>query len=234
MVRDEGLAGLARLVADGDLMFSEAVAQALSAYIQAGGDVDLLDVTEQRLTRQLSDLTFRISEGLEDAPIAVLRPDLHPLAAVGLGIERGRVLDRDAINALLAGRRADGETIAGKHYARERRLPVDPKTGEERLSGPIGSYDFSPSPDKSVSVAWAFASPVEQARIHAHLEAAREAVGYIAERVGQARMGQGGNGGAEPVLRRLAGIHASHRAADANQHREWRGEACAGLRWRTG
>jgi hypothetical protein len=102
IVRDEGLIALARQVADGDLMFSEAVARAVSAYIQAGGDVDLLDATEQRLTNQLSDLTFRISQGLEDAPIAVLRPDLHPLAADGLGIERGRVLDRDAINALLA------------------------------------------------------------------------------------------------------------------------------------
>ena len=74
---------------------------------------DLLDATEERLTNQLSDLASRISEGLEDAPIAVLRPDMHPLAAQGLGIEPGRLLDRDAINALLAGRRADGETIEG-------------------------------------------------------------------------------------------------------------------------
>ena len=61
MVRDEGLIELARQVADGDLMFSEAVAQAVSAYIQAGGDVDLLAATEERFTNQLSDLTFRIS-----------------------------------------------------------------------------------------------------------------------------------------------------------------------------
>ena len=90
MVRDEGLIVLARQVADGDLKFSEAVTQAVSEYIQAGGDVDLLDAAEDRLTNQLSDLTFRISEGLEDAPIAVLRPGLHPLAADGLGIERDR------------------------------------------------------------------------------------------------------------------------------------------------
>jgi hypothetical protein len=216
MVRDEGLIELARQVADGDLLFSEAVARAVSEYVQAGGDVGLLDATKERLTNQLSDLTFRISEGLEDTPIAVLRPDLHPLAADGLGIERGRVLDRDAINALLAGRRADGETIAGKHYARERRLPVDPKTGEERLSGPIGSYDFSPSPDKSVSVAWAFASPIEQARIYnAHLEAARDAVGYIAERVGQARIGKGGNDGAEPG--HVAWLEFTHHTARRTQ-----------------
>ena len=216
MVRSDSLTELARQVADGDLKVSEAVAQAVSESIQAGGDPDLLDATEERLTNQLSDLASRISEGLEDAPIAVLRPDMHPLAAQGLGIEAGRLLDRDAINALLAGRRADGETIEGKHYARERRLPVDPKTGEERLSGPIGSYDFSPSPDKSVSVAWAFADPVEQARIYqAHLEAARDAVGYIAERIGQARLGKGGDDGAEPG--HVAWLEFTHHTARRTQ-----------------
>ena len=61
------------------------------------------------------------------------------------------------------------------------------------------SGDFCPTPDKSVSVAWAFAGPVEQARIYnAHLEAAREAVGYIAGEVGRARLGRGGQDGAEP------------------------------------
>jgi hypothetical protein len=100
-----------------------------------------------------------------NAPIAVVRPDLHPLAAMGLGIGASRKLTNDQVEALLAGRRADGELIEGKYYARERRLPVDPRTGEDRRSIPIGSYDFSTSADKSVSVAWAFASPAEQARI---------------------------------------------------------------------
>jgi hypothetical protein len=62
-------------------------------------------------------------------------------------------------DAPLAGRRTDGARVEAKHYAEERRLPVDPKTGEQRLSTPIGSYDFCPTPDKSVSVAWAFAAP---------------------------------------------------------------------------
>jgi hypothetical protein len=76
---------------------------------------------------------------------------------------------------------------------------VDPKTGEQRYSGPIGSYDFCPTPDKSVSVAWAFALPTERARIlHAHHEAAREAMAYIAAEVGKARLGKAGQDGAEP------------------------------------
>jgi hypothetical protein len=49
-----------------------------------------------------------------------------------------------------------------------------------------------------VSVAWAFAGPVEQAMIYnAHIEAAREAVGYIASEVGKIRLGNGGKDGAE-------------------------------------
>lgn len=134
-----------------------------------------------------------------NAPLAIVRPDLHPLAAMGLGLAGDRRLTNDQVEALLAGRRADGELIEGKHYAKERRLPTNPKTGEERKSIPIGSYDFSTSADKSVSVAWAFAGPVEQARIfRAHVEASRDAVGYMAERVGQARIGDGGKDGAEP------------------------------------
>jgi hypothetical protein len=144
---------------------------------------------------------IRASEPTLDlnAPLAIIRPDLHPSVALGLGIGPTRRPSTDEINALLAGRRADGEKVEGKHYAKARRLPVDPKTGEVRYSGPIGSYDFCPTPDKSVSIAWAFARPVEQAQIYnAHLEAAREALGYIARHVGQARLGDGGKDGAEP------------------------------------
>src|SRR5208337_3166708 len=64
---------------------------------------------------------------------------------------------------------------------------------------PIGAYDFCPSPDKSVSVAWGFAEPAEQAMIYqAHLDAARDAVAAIAAEIGQARTGAGGGGGSTP------------------------------------
>jgi len=174
-----------------------------------GSSLEALRVRRDRLIEQWSEAsiaaeyTAEVSEfgaSLDpNAPIAIVRPDLHPSVAIGLGIGPTRRLTGREVDALLAGRRADGEKIAGKHYATERRLPVDPRTGEERYSGPIGSYDFCPTPDKSVSVAWAFARPVEQARIYnAHIEAARDAVGYIADRVGQARIGDGGKHGAEP------------------------------------
>jgi TrwC relaxase/AAA domain len=196
---DDPMVELAHQVADGDLAFSEALDELMVTYVRTGGDLDLVDQAETRLGKRLGDLAFRIQEGLENAPVAVVRPNLHPMVAQGLGIERDAILTRDEISALLAGRRADGETIEGKYYAKERTLPVDPKTGEIRHSTPIGSVDFCPTPDKSVSVAWAFAPPEERARIYnAHIEAAREAVGYIAERVGQARLGKGGEEGAEP------------------------------------
>ncbi|MBS0642369.1 MAG: relaxase domain-containing protein, partial [Proteobacteria bacterium] len=168
----------------------------MQKYIRGGGDMDLLDDAEARIGKRLAELASRVREGLTDAPLAVIRPDTDPAVLTALAIEADGLLGRDEINALLAGRRADGERIAGKHYAPERRLPTDPRTGEERLSIPIGSYDFCPTPDKSVSVAWSFAEPVEQAMIYnAHIEAAREAVAYIASEVGQIRLGDGGEDG---------------------------------------
>lgn len=199
MVRDLDLLEIARQVAVNQIAFSDGLASLIKRDIRDDGPLDLPDASEDRIEKRLDDLVSRIRDGLENAPLAVLRPDLHPLAAQGLGIEPEGLLSRDEINALLAGRRADGSRIDGKRYAEERRLPVDPKTGEVRFSTPIGSYDFCPTPDKSVSVAWAFAGPVEQAQIYnAHIEAAREAVGYIATEVGRARIGDGGNQGFEP------------------------------------
>ena len=65
-------------------------------------------------------------------------------------------------------------------------------------------------------MAWAFANPVEQARIYqAHLEAARDAVGYIAERIGQARLGKGGDDGAEPG--HVAWLEFTHHTARRTQ-----------------
>jgi conjugative relaxase-like TrwC/TraI family protein len=154
---------------------------------------------EERVARRLADMAERISEGLENAPVAVIRPDLHPIAAAGLGIDPDALLTKQRIDALLAGRRSDGELVEGKNYAVERQLPVNPKTGERKLAHPIGAFDFCPTPDKSVSVAWAFANQIEQARIfNAHIEASREAVATIAQHIGQARLGKGGEDGFEP------------------------------------
>ena len=198
MVADPLMTELAWQVAEGEVRFSEAAAQLMERYIAEGGDLDLLDAAQERLDRRLSDLAFRFSEGIEDPSLGVLRPDIHPRVLLGLGIEDDG-LSKEKINRLLAGRRADtGDKIEGKTYASKRALPVNPADKEVRYSVPLGSLSFSPMPHKSVSVAWAFAEGAEQAQIlNAHIEASREAMASIAERIGQAREGRGGMGGSE-------------------------------------
>ncbi|MFC7694196.1 relaxase domain-containing protein [Paeniroseomonas aquatica] len=123
------------------------------------------------------------------APVAEPRRDMHPLVVRGLGLDPNRGVTRDEINALLAGRRADGGKIEGKHYAVARTV-TDRRSGEAKDLVPIGSVDFCLTPDKSVSVAWAFARPAEQAAIYgAHHDAAAEAMAYVETRIGQARKG---------------------------------------------
>lgn len=199
MIQDNTMLSWANLVSEGRVYFSEAVDQLMRDYIKSGGDLDLIDAAQERIGKRLSDLAYRVQEGLEDAPLAVVRQDTHPMVLAGLGIETDGLLSKSEINALLAGRRADGELIEGKHYVGERHLPVNPKTGEERISLPIGSYDFCPTPGKSVAAAWGLASPAERASIlNAHLDAARAAVSYIATEVGQVRLGDGGKDGSVP------------------------------------
>src|SRR5271154_5251987 len=92
-VRDEHLTEAARLVADGSLPFYEALNDVVSRYLQAGGDIDRLQDAEERLGKRLSDLAFRFEQGLENAPLAVQRPDMHPAVALGLGIDPGGMLN---------------------------------------------------------------------------------------------------------------------------------------------
>lgn len=189
---------LARDVANGDMPYSEALDSLVHEWVKEGGDLDHLEAAEERLGNRLAALVSRFDEGLDVAHLAVVRPDIHPSVLLGLGIEPDGVLSVEEINALLAGRRADGSPVEGKTYATERALPVDPKDGVRRWSTPIGSYDFCPTPDKSVSVGWAFATRAEQATIYnAHLQSARAAVAYIATEVGVARVGKGGQEGEE-------------------------------------
>ena len=183
---------LARRVAHEGLAVSEAREALFQAHARRPGEMD--DAARERLEKLLAESVARFRDGSGEMTAATPRQDMHPLAAAGLGISAAHPVSRDEINCLLSGHRADGGTIEGKVYAKQRAF-TDPKTGENRDSTPIGSYDFCPTPDKSVSVAWAFAPPVEQAIIHTvHLEAAREAMAYIAAEIGQARTGHAGEG----------------------------------------
>jgi len=127
-----------------------------------------------------------------------LRPDLHPLVVKGLGLQPERSLTKDEIGALLAGRRADGKKISGKVYSSLRQY-VDPKTGEMKKKTPLGAVDFTLTPDKSVSLAWAFAPPAEQVIIwQAHRDAAQEAMVYLEAHIARASKGDGGKDGWDP------------------------------------
>src|ERR1700748_610336 len=108
MVPGRDMEEQARQGADGRATHAEGLDALVQTYIRDGGDRDLLAAAEARLGKRLGDLAFRIREGLEDAPLAVVRPDMHPEAAMGLGIEPGGLLSRGGIKALLAGRPTDG------------------------------------------------------------------------------------------------------------------------------
>lgn len=201
-VIDTALLEAARAIADKEMSFGEALDGLVSGSIEAGGDLARMDEWELRTSDRLSALVLRIDADRENgtdtlnAPVAIIRPDIHPIAARGLGIEQGDILAPQEIDALLAGRRADNEPVDGKTYATERQLPIDPKTGKDRRSMVIGSYDFTVSPDKTVSVAWAFSNDLERAKIYnCHMEASREAISLLAERLGRARVGDGGKDG---------------------------------------
>jgi len=186
---------IAQAVMDGETDWTDAVRTLMEPWYKTWdrGDADTELRVQSGYENRLSAVIERIEKGLAFAPLAIVRPDIEAGVMIGLGIMPGMILTEQEINNLLAGRMVNGDHIEGKHYAVERSMPVNSKTGERRWSTPIGSYDFTATPDKTVSVAWAFASKVEQARIFmCHQQAAREAVGYIADEIGIARFGKAG------------------------------------------
>ncbi|MGG5811674.1 MobF family relaxase [Falsiroseomonas sp. CW058] len=193
---DRSVAELAGEMDKGNLSYSEAISELMLRHADRGADPD---EEEARLGERLAQtLERRDFEAAYGPPVAEPRRDMHALVARGLGLDPDRGVTRDEINALLAGRRADGAKIEGKQYAVARQV-TDRRTGEVKDLTPIGSVDFCFTPDKSVSVAWAFARPAEGASIYvAHRDAAAEAMAYVEGRIGQARYGKGGRDGADP------------------------------------
>lgn len=191
---------LALRVFDGEMERSEAIYKLSGDWRRTWdtGDEDAFTRAHAKFEDRFDALLERIENGLGMAPLAMVRPDISAGVMLGLGLEPNMILTNEETTNLLAGRRVDGEQIEGKHYAVERQLPVDRRTAMRKWSTPIGSYDFTVTPDKSVSVVWAFSGPVQRARIfNAHTEAVREAVAYIADEVGVARLGRGGLEGVE-------------------------------------
>jgi hypothetical protein len=173
------------------------------ATIAAGAPSSMGAMTRHMLTqtlpREVADLARYYTRGMaigEDQAAPWI--DMHPVVAKGLGVDPEKPLSIDQISALLSGHRADGEKIDGKLYPSVKTY-TDAKTGERRESVPIGSVDFCLTPDKSVSVAWAFAAPAEQAAIYqAHRDAAHETMLYVERHMAFARRGDGGKDGEEP------------------------------------
>lgn len=109
-----------------------------------------------------------------------LRRHMDPAVADMLGLETHRPPTTDEIANLLYGSRADGKELPGA--ARK-----------------ISFVDFGLSPDKSVSLAFAFAPTIaEQMAIHqAHKDAVESTMEYVSQEIGMARRGHGGAKGAE-------------------------------------
>jgi len=193
---DRSIAELAEAISSEQIAYSEALSELMLRHADRGADIDDEEARlGERLALALERRDFADTYG---PPVAEPRRDMHPLVSRCLGLDPDRGVARDEINALLAGRRADGAKIEGKQYAVARQV-TDRRMGEVKDLTPIGSVDFCFTPDKSVSVAWAFARPAEQASIYAaHRDAAAEAMVTIESRIGQARHGKGGRDGADP------------------------------------
>ncbi|MBN8899833.1 MAG: relaxase domain-containing protein, partial [Rhodospirillales bacterium] len=113
---------------------------------------------------------------------ATWRPDMPALVARTIGIDP-RLMPRDQeMSRLFEGRRADNGEAWSQH--------------KRKLSG----FDIVFSPDKSVSLAAEFApTPAETALIWNGVDRAVDrAMRYLAQEVGWARKGAGGEDGADP------------------------------------
>src|SRR4051812_8263980 len=137
------------------------------ATVAAGKPSGMAPLTRHMLTqtvpKEVADMGRYYTRGMElGVDQAMMRQDMHPLVAKGLGVDPTHPVGISEINALLAGRRADGEKIDGKVYS-EAREYVDPKTGLNKKKVPIGSGGFFLPPDKPGAVAWAVWGPAEAA-----------------------------------------------------------------------
>ena len=122
---------LAQAVHDGDMKFSEAIAEMMQAELaQLPDDFTDEDLfkAEDRITLELNAAITRLDfkEASDDAPTnAVLRPDLSPALGGRLGIDPSLPLTKTGVANLLNARRLDGSDIDGKRIKKPMRDLVD-------------------------------------------------------------------------------------------------------------
>lgn len=128
---------------------------------------------------------------------AVPRAELHPTVADGLGITAGKPLTVDELANLLAGKRADGEAIAGKAPTKN------------------AFIDFTFSAPKSFSVALIHAAPEERALLEkAYTDAVASLMDVIRAKIGSASVGKtGGNFARNREPAEIAMIPIEHHTA---------------------
>ncbi|TCZ61141.1 MobF family relaxase [Roseicella aquatilis] len=135
-----------------------------------------------------------IDLGMGSVPLP--RADTDPALAAALGLDPTRLVREGEFANLLGGRRADGAELAVAH-ANVRVYGAGAGGGEGRVK--VSGMDLCFSAPKSVSLAWmAAADDAERAAIlQAHRQANAEALRYVEQQIGIARLGDGGAGGTE-------------------------------------
>lgn len=180
---DPLLAELAAKVADGDISFSEAGDVLLRKAMAAGVTLDTdIDGLRYRIDTDLANAADRLQNPDVElpAPAPVLRADTDPKLAALLQVEPGADLSLVELTHLMQARQATGDRIPGKRY-----IGSDAQHQQQ-----MGYLDVVFSPGKDVSVAWAFATPVEKQLIfQAHLDTVDVVMKQVEVSVGHVRRG---------------------------------------------
>jgi hypothetical protein len=124
-----GMDHLGRAVAAGDLEFSAALDELMSAHGRLFGFPQNVEGLEERLTEYLVKAAGRADKretlAAEGGTVARVREDLDPRLAKRLGIDMSRPLTQAELGHLLAGERTDGQAIEGKQMQKPMKSVVE-------------------------------------------------------------------------------------------------------------